>query len=366
MKSTLGRRAMMVALIVLGALAVIPGVHYYSYVKTHVSTDDAYVDGTAVLIASRVSGTVDQLNVQENWLVKKGDVLLTLDPRDFEVRVDQLRAQVERARETVDQLYSEVSAADAGQKLADSQLAQAQLDFKRAKELQDSGVVSREFFDRAQTSLAMAKANQTLAQREADRARAALGGETQDHARYHHAIVEQATSTLDAAKLDLGYTKIIAPVNGIITHKTVHTGNRVQAGQPLLSIVPIDSLYVTANFKETQLTDVRVGQKADIEADIYPGFTFHGHVDSIGFGTGAAFSLLPPENATGNWVKVVQRVPVKILLNDTPPEDKQLRMGLSVNVAIDISDTSGSLLSSQLQREFDKSRQYQRDHPMSN
>jgi len=356
----------MVALIALGALALIPGVRYYSYVKRHVSTDDAYVDGTAVLIASRVSGTVDQLNVQENWLVKQGDILFTLDPRDFQVRVDQSQAQLERARETVDQLYSEVSAADAGEKLAESQLAQSQLDFKRAKQLQESGVVSREFFDRAQTSLAMAKANQTLAQREADRARAALGGETQDHSRYQHAIVEQALSSLAAAKLDLDYTKIVAPVSGIITHKTVHTGNRVQAGQPLLSIVPVDSLYVTANFKETQLTDVRVGQKADIEADIYPGYIFHGHVDSIGFGTGAAFALLPPENATGNWVKVVQRVPVKILLNETPPEDKQLRMGLSVNVAIDISDTSGPLLSSQLQRDFDKKSQYQHDHPMSN
>jgi membrane fusion protein (multidrug efflux system) len=212
----------------------------------------------------------------------------------------------------------------------------------------------------------MAKANQTLAQREAERAQAALGSQLEDHARYHHAIVKQAKSSLDAAKLDLEYTKIVAPVSGIITHKTVHVGNRVQAGQPLLSIVPIESLYVTANFKETQLTDVRVGQKADVEADIYPGYTFHGHVDSIGFGTGAVFSLLPPENATGNWVKVVQRVPVKILLDETPPEDKQLRMGLSVEAAIDVSDTTGPLLSSQLQRQFEKARQYQHEHPMSN
>jgi len=356
----------MAALIVILALAAIPGFRYYSYIKTHVSTDDAYADGTAVLIASRVSGTVDQLNVQENWVVKKGDVLFTLDPRDFQVKVDQSEAQLARARETVDQLYSEVSAANAGEKLAESQLAQSVLDFKRARALQDSGIVSREFFDRAQTSLAMAKANQTLAQREADRARAALGGQLEDHARYHHAIVKQAESSRDAAKLDLEYTKIVAPVSGIITHKTVHVGNRVQAGQPLLSIVPIDSLYVTANFKETQLTDVRVGQKADVEADIYPGYTFHGHVDSIGFGTGAVFSLLPPENATGNWVKVVQRVPVKIVLDETPPEDKQLRMGLSVEVAIDISDTTGPLLSSQLQGEFEKASKYQHEHPMSN
>ena len=121
-----------------------------------------------------------------------------------------------------------------------------------------------------------------------------------------------------------------------MTHKTAHVGNRVQVGEPLLAVVPLGKLYVTANFKETQLTDVRVGQKAEIVADIYPGFTYKGHVDSISMGTGAAFSLLPPENATGNWVKVVQRVPVKIVIDGPRPEDKPLRLGLSVEVAIDL------------------------------
>ena len=142
-----------------------------------------------------------------------------------------------------------------------------------------------------------------------------------------------------------------------MTHKTAHVGNRVQVGEPLLAIVPLGKLYLTANFKETQLTDVRVGQKAEIVADIYPDYTYRGHVDSISMGTGAAFSLLPPENATGNWVKVVQRVPVKIVIEGPEPQDKPLRLGLSVEVAIDLNDRSGPLLSSIMQQRYQKNGQ---------
>lgn len=362
MKSTWVKRALMVAIVVAIAAGIVPALKYYRYISDHVFTDDAYVDGTAVLIAPRVSGTVLELFVSENWIVKKGDPLLTLDPRDFQVRVDQTRAQLERARQTVDQLFAEVSAGQSGQKLAESQLKQAELDFQRAQSLRESGVVSKEFYDRAATALSIAKANTSLAAQEVARAQASLGSDSQDHSRYDRAIVEQAQAALDEAKLDLSYTHIVAPVSGIITHKSVHVGNRVQVGQPLLSIVPTDSLYITANYKETQLTYVRVGQVADIEADIYPGYQFHGHVDSIGFGTGAAFSLLPPENATGNWVKVVQRVPVKITLDSPPPADKQLRMGLSVETSINISDTRGPLVSSGAQREYEKLKAFGQRH----
>ena len=185
-------------------------------------------------------------------------------------------------------------------------------------------------------------------------AQAALGTQTDDQSRYDRPIVKQAEAALEAAKLDLSYTKLTAPFAGVVTHKTAHVGNRVQVGEPLLAVVPLGKLYVTANFKETQLTDVRVGQKAEIVADIYPGYTYKGHVDSISMGTGAAFSLLPPENATGNWVKVVQRVPVKIVIDGPRPEDKPLRLGLSVEVAIDLSDRSGPLLSSMVQQHYQK------------
>jgi membrane fusion protein (multidrug efflux system) len=354
MSSQLVRRVLLVVVIVAIAAAAIPGFHYYRYIESHVSTDDAYVDGTVALVSSRVAGTVTNVYVEDNWTVKEGQLLLTLDPRDFEVKVDQAQAQLDRAKQSVDELYAGVQAAQAGVALVQSQLKQARIDYERAKSLKEQGVVSAEQYDQATTGLRIAVADEALAQHQLTQARAALGTETLDHSRYDRPVVKQAEAALEAAKLDLGYTKITAPFSGIVTHKTAHVGHRVQVGEPLMAIVPTGRLYITANFKETQLTDVRVGQKADIVADIYPGYTYHGHVDSISMGTGAAFSLLPPENATGNWVKVVQRVPVKIVIDGREPADKPLRLGLSVEVAIDLSDQSGPLLSSLVQRRYEQ------------
>jgi len=350
MSSIVGRRTLVLVSVAILLIAAAPSaLKYYRYFTTHVSTDDAYVDGNIVLIASRVPGTVSQLFIQDNWIVKAGDPLLELDPRDFQARVERDRAQLERARQIVDQLFSQLSVADAGVKLADAQLLQARLDFQRADALHASKVVSQDYYDHAYTALKQAEANRLLTEQEVARSKAALGGNLQDHSRYARPIVEQAQAELKTAELDLSYTRLTAPVNGIVTRKVVQLGHRIQPGQPLMSLVPVESLYITANYKETQLTDVRVGQKVDVEADTYPGYVYHGHVDSISFGTGSAFSLLPPENATGNWVKVVQRVPVKIVVDEPAPADKQLRLGLSVDVAIDISDISGPLISSTLQ-----------------
>jgi len=352
------RKVLVVVVVIVLIAAIIPALRYYRYFESHVSTDDAYVDGTVALVSSRIPGTVARLNVEENWSVRVHDLLLTLDPRDYQVRVDQAQAQLERARQSADQLYAQLAAAEAGLNLAGSQLTQAQLDFNRAKQLRQEKVVSREYFDQATTAMRVALADRALAEHQVQQARAALGGSGEvDHARYQLPLVRQAEAALEGAKLDLSYTQIRAPLNGVITRKSVHVGNRVQPGEPLMAIVPTDRLYVTANFKETQLTDVRVGQPVDVEADIYPGFIYKGHVDSISIGTGAAFALLPPENATGNWVKVVQRVPVKVVLNSPPPPDKPFRMGLSVGVTIDISNTSGPLLSSTLQRRYQQQSQ---------
>src|ERR1700730_18518060 len=337
MNSQLVRRVVLVVVIIAIAVAAIPAYHYYGYIESHVSTDDAYVDGTVALVSSRVAGTVTNVYVEDNWTVKEGQLLLTLDPRDFEVKVAQADAQLERAKQSVDELYEAVQAARSGVSLVQSQLKQAKIDY-----------------DPAKTGMRIAQADEALAEHQLTQAQAALGTQTDDQTRYDRPIVKQAEAALDAAKLDLSYTKLTAPFAGVVTHKTAHAGNRVQIGEPLLAVVPLGKLYVTANFKETQLTDVRVGQKAEIVADIYPGFVYKGHVDSISMGTGAAFSLLPPENATGNWVKVVQRVPVKIVFETPPPPDKPLRLGLSVEVAIDISDKRGPLLSSIVQRRFQK------------
>jgi len=354
MNSRLVRRVLLVVAIIALTAATIPGYHYYRYFESHVSTDDAYVDGTVALVSSRVAGTVSNVYVEDNWVVKEGQLLLTLDSRDFDVRVQQAQAQLERARQSVDELYEMVDAARAGVSLTESQLKQAQIDFVRAKSLKEQGVVSIQQYDQANTALRVAIADKALAEHQLAQAEAALGSSRDDHSRYARPVVKQAEAALEAARLDLDYTRVTAPFAGIVTHKTAHAGNRVQVGEPLLAIVPLGKLYITANFKETQLTDVRVGQKAEIVADIYPGYTYDGHVDSISMGTGAAFSLLPPENATGNWVKVVQRVPVKIVIDGSEPQDKPLRLGLSVEVAIDLSDRSGPLLSSLVQQRFQK------------
>jgi membrane fusion protein (multidrug efflux system) len=370
------RIILLAVVVVILLVAIYPAYNYYRYFESHVSTDDAYVDGSVSLVSARIPGSVARLNVMDNWRVSAGDLLLTLDPRDYEVRVMQAEAQLARARQSVDELYAQLQAAEAGVNLAGSQLREAQLDYNRAKALREQNVVSTQFYDQATTAMRVAVADQALAQHQLQQARAALGGDIVDHVRYDRPIVRQAEAALQAARLDLSYTEIRAPLNGVITRKSVHVGNRIQPGEPLMAIVPIERLYLTANFKETQLTDVRVGQPADIRADIYPGYTYHGHVDSISVGTGAAFALLPPENATGNWVKVVQRVPVKVVLNERPPPDKLLRMGLSVEVTIDISNKQGPLLSSTLQRMYEEHRgnpgvgpetmQYQLQMPGSN
>ena len=348
-------RIVLLSIVVIVVLAAIyPAYRYYLYFESHVSTDDAYIDGSVSLVSSRIPGTVAKLFVMENWGVKTNDLLLTLDPRDYQVRVAQAEAQLARARQSVDELYAQLQAAEAGVNLAGSQLQETQLDYNRAKALREQNVVSTQFYDQATTALRVAVADQALAEHQLQQARAALGGDIVDHARYDRPIVQQAQAMLEAAKLDLSYTEVRSAMTGIITRKSVHVGNRIQPGEPLMAIVSVDRLYVTANFKETQLTDVRVGQPADILADIYPGFAYHGHVDSISVGTGAAFALLPPENATGNWVKVVQRVPVKVVLNEKPPPDKLLRMGLSVEVTVDITDKRGPLLSSTLQQMYER------------
>lgn len=354
MKSNRLRRVLFAIVIVALLAAIYPAINYYHYFSTHVSTDDAYVDGSIGLVSSRVQGTVIKVFVEDNWHVKAGNPLVQLDPTDYQVEVDQAQAQLARARQTIDQLYAQVEAANSGLKLAQSQLTQARIDYDRAKTLRARGVVSSEYYDQATTALRVALATQSLAQHQMMQAQAALGPDHVDHSRYDRPIVKQADAALQLARLRLSYTMIRAPFDGIVTRKSVHVGHRVEVGQPLLALVPVHGLYITANYKETQLTDVRVGQPADIVADIYPGYTYRGHVDSISMGTGAAFALLPPENATGNWVKVVQRVPVKIVLNEPEPADKPLRMGLSVEVTVNISNTQGPLLSSTLQHQFEQ------------
>lgn len=326
------------------------GVPYVHFLRTHESTDDAYVDGGTATVTSRVDGTVVAVDVFENWAVEQDQIVVRLDPRDFQVKLDEALARLASARQTVDGLHAEYASAQSVLTQGEEQLRQAQLDFDRARKLRAKGVVSEEAYDRAATALRVAHANRDLAAHRLRQARAALGGPPDAADPYDVALVHGAEAAVEAARLDLAYTVLTAPRSGSVINKHVEVGDHVQPGQPLMNVVPPpSSLYVTANFKETQLGDVRVGQEAEVRADVYPDTVFHAHVDSISMGTGSAFALLPPENATGNWVKVVQRVPVKLVLDDPPPADKPLRIGLSVEAAIDVTDTRGPLLTSRSQ-----------------
>jgi membrane fusion protein, multidrug efflux system len=341
------RVAITASAIVLLAAALLVAGPYLRFLESHESTDDAYVNGSTATVTSRVTGTVVAVDVAENWSVEPGEVLIRLDPRDFQVKLDQAQAQRARARQTVDELHAAYSAAASTLALSQEKLHQAELDFERARELRAAGVASQEAEDRATTALGVARANRDLATHQLSQGRAALGAPPDAADPYDTPLVHEAEAAVEAAKLDLGYTVITAPISGSVVDKHVEVGDRVQQGQPVMTLVPPPSdLYVTANFKETQLKDVRVGQKAEIRPDIYPGTVFHAHVDSLSMGTGAAFALLPPENATGNWVKVVQRLPVRLVLDQPPPPDKPLRMGLSVEAVVDVSDTRGPVLAS--------------------
>lgn len=352
------------------------GVKAWSHYSTHVTTDNAYVHADMAQITPRLQGTVTEVLVNENWWVKPGQVLVRLDPRDYEVRLAETQAAWARARETVDQLFAAVGVAEERRKATQAQIQaaqsevaaaqaefrQAELDFQRAKELSEEKVIPVQRFDRAKTEydtalsrlhtkqqqLEEAKKTETTRVKELEHARAALGSAATSE-RSEHSIVKQAEAAVREAELNLSYCTLMAPMEGMVSRKAVEIGQRVQPGQPLMAVLPLHRAYIEANYKETQLTHVRVGQPAEIRADIYPGHVYRGKVESLSGGTGAAFSLLPPENATGNWVKVVQRLPVKITLEEPPPADLPLRVGLSVEVSINISDRRGPLLSSLLQ-----------------
>jgi len=321
------------------------GLGYWYYLSIFVSTDDAYVDGFVNLVSPQVPGRVAQVLVDNNDYVTKGQLLVSLEPQDYQIAVAQAEANLNRLRQDFASKYAKVAKARAQVAEAEATLNQAVTDQKRYSNLYNRGTVPKQTLDRANTQYKVAKASVEQAQQEAQEALAEIGGSTKIPLELQPAIKE-AKARLQQASLNLGYTKVVAHITGFVTRRQVEVGNWVQPGQPLMSLVPLEyqELWINANYKETQLTHVCIGQPAEVTVDTYPDVTFKGKVDSIMAGTGAAFSLLPPENATGNWVKVVQRVPVKIVLCPPFPEDKPLRLGMSTIVTIDTRERSGPKL----------------------
>ena len=377
------KRRRNIAILVVVLVVLVGGVFLWRYLSSYESTDDAQADVHLYPVSARVSGYVVRVNVDDNQWVEKGTVLVEIDPKDYEVAVAQAQANLSNAEATAQSLNitvpitsvnsssqlksteSDIENTKAGVIAAERQLtaAHAQLeqaeandvkaqdDLHRYKLLVDKREVAEQVYDQAlaaarssTAAVAAARANESAAQQFVLQARSRVVQADANHqsaetgpqqvsssrsrARAASADVEQKRALLEQAQLNLHYTRIIAPVSGEV-NKTVVVGLNVQAGQQLLTVVPLDEVWVTANFKETQLKRMRVGQKAEIHIDS-TGRTLKGHVDSIAGATGPLFSLLPPENATGNYVKIVQRVPVKIALDPGENRDRQLRPGMNV------------------------------------
>ena len=308
--------------VVIVILAFFFGVRYWLYASTHEETDDAYVTGYTHQISSRITGTVEQLLVDDNWHVAAGQPLLKLDPRDYEVALKQAHASYLQAKAQLLQANAQIPLVEAqlvqAQAQADSSKANTDYlkrTFERNSQLfyQGRGVISKQDLDAAQsqaeTNLAAYKAN--LAAVNVARENLKVAQAQQQAA---SAQVEAAQAQVQNAELQLSYCTIVAPVSGRIAQKTVQTGNRVQVGQALMAVVE-DDVWILANLKETQLERVQVGQPVDIKIDALPHYRFSGRVDSLQPGTGSNFALLPPDNATGNFIKIVQRVPVKIIFD---------------------------------------------------
>lgn len=342
-----------IGIIIFCVLAVIgtAAVYFYiQYKESHISTDDAYVDGRIHVIAPRVPGTVKAVHVTDNQPVKKGDILAEIDDSDYGVKLREAEAalnaekskfkeaatKVDVAREQLSEIRYRVESAGANLALQEANLRQAELDIKRAENLFKKDALSKERYERAKTGYDVSVSQVKISKEQMKQAEASL--ETQKAVirqadsgmAAESFLVKQREAALKAAELNRGYTKIYAPADGRITKRSVETGNQVSASQPLMAVVPLDDVWVTANYKETQLEKVRQGQKVKIRVDTYPGRIFNGRVDSVMAGTGAVFSLFPPENATGSYVKVVQRVPVKIVLDKDADKEHVLRVGMSV------------------------------------
>ncbi len=338
-----GIRAALALCLIAGLAYTVPKV---TYSMGHESTDDAFIEGTVVPISSEVKGRVTKVLVTDNQLVKAGEPLVEIAADDYnslvQARQDSVARMTAEQQETYAQIKVKTMAlarARAELDAAETSVALAEKDLKRSTELRKKEVISQSQYDHAEARFKDTAARKVSAGAAVSETEAAIEALNAQITTQKFKIREAGTA-LNMARRDLGRTTITAPIDGRIAKKSVDEGKYVQPGQPLLAIVDDSALWVVANFKETQIARMRPGQSVDITVDAYPGVTFAGHVDSFQPGTGAVFSLLPPQNATGNFVKVVQRVPVKIVLDTKSDPAHPLRPGLSVYPSVAIKETS--------------------------
>lgn len=329
MITTLMQHKKMIGL--LGILLLIFIMVYWRYAVTHPSTDDAYVQANIVNISPQVSGVVHEILVQNHQAVKTGDLLFTIDPAPFMIALQQRQAEYALAKQKMAADQDAVTTATAVLAQRQAELVNAKLDSNRAIKLAKQGVLSRQAADDAKARIITAQAVFDAASAQLKQAQDIFGQAGQDNA-----TLKQAEAAVDLAQLNLTYTKIYAPANGKVENLSLRSGAVVNANTAVFAVIDDTEWWVDANYNETDMRRIRVGQKAEVEMDMYPGKQFTAVVESISAGSGASFSLLPPENATGNWVKVTQRFPVRVRLY-TPHDHTPFRVGASATVTINTS-----------------------------
>lgn len=334
-------------LLALAAFFVIVGAAYGAYyllvAQYYAETKDAYVEGNQVALTPQISGTVTAIHAEETDTVQAGDTLVELDESDVDNRLEQARARLASAVREVHQLFARTREQRATVSLRETELDQARRDYTRNRRLIEVHGVTQEAFEHSRAAYHQAQSQLTAAQARL----AELEAQTEGTTLRTHPQVAQAGANLKDAWLDVQRARVPAPVSGFVAQRDVQLGQKIDPGQKMLSIVPLDNVWVDANFKETDLAAMRIGQSVHLTADFYgDDVVYHGRVAGISAGTGAAFELLPPQNATGNWIKIVRRVPVRIELDRDELEKHPLRLGLSMDVTVDLHDTSGKMLAS--------------------
>ncbi len=338
------RRSFMLRILGAGVLvgAIGFGTWYVLESRWYEGTDDAYVNGNVVQITPQITGTVVSIGADDGDFVKQGDVLVTLDKADADVALENAAANLANTVRKVRGLYSTVSGAQADVAVRKTAVQKAKDDYERRVTLASSGAISAEELSHAKDALTAAESSLTTAEQQLQTNKVLVD----DTVVMSHPDVKAAASQYRAAFLTEVRTTMLAPVTGYVAKRSVQVGQRVQPGAALMAVVPLHEVWIDANFKETQLAHMRIGQPVEVTSDIYGhAVKYQGKVLELGVGTGGAFSLLPAQNATGNWIKIVQRVPVRVVFTDPKQLDQHpLRVGMSLDTRVDLHDMSGPML----------------------
>ena len=343
-KSQQRKKGLSIFILLLFLISIGSAAYWYFFIKGFEETEDAYVSGNQVMVSAQVAGNISKINVDNMDPVQAGDVLLELDDTNAKLSFEQAKSNLANAVRQVSQLNYTVKQLKSAVRANEITLAQAQGNLNRRVQLVKDGAIDKESFQHAKEAVELAKANLTTSQNQLGANQALL----LDGPLSEQPQIQSAVSNLKQAWLNLERTKIRSPIKGYVARRNAQVGQAVSVGGALMAVVTTDQMWLDANFKETQLTHMRIGQPVEIHFDLYgKDKTFNGKVVGIEMGTGSAFSLLPTQNATGNWIKVVQRVPVRIQLDPQQLAENPLRIGLSATVKVNVTDSQGETLRDQ-------------------